>query len=145
MAFRFPLASVLSYRESVERREELALQKILMEMAQVRQTIDQLTGQIAQAQKTIERVMQKALPAVQMQSMLNQANAAIERKRALIAALEALEQKREQQLRAYQDAHRSRRMLSDMAKQRRAAWDQERVKSQQKFLDDIFAARARRG
>jgi flagellar export protein FliJ len=141
MAFRFPLASVLS----LERREELALQKILMEMAQVRQTIDQLTGQIAQAQKTIERVMQKALPAVQMQSMLNQANAAIERKRALIAALEALEQKREQQLRAYQDAHRSRRMLSDMAKQRRAAWDQERVKSQQKFLDDIFAARARRG
>jgi flagellar export protein FliJ len=145
MAFRFPLASVLSYRESVERREELALQKILMEMAQVRQTIDQLTGQIAQAQKTIERVMQKALPAVQMQSMLNQANAAIERKRALIAALEALEQKREQQLRAYQDAHRSRRMLSDMAKQRRTAWDQERAKSQQKFLDDIFAARARRG
>jgi flagellar export protein FliJ len=145
MAFRFPLASVLSYRESLERREEFALQKIQMEMAQVRQTIDQLTGQIAKAQQTIERVMRTALPAVQMQSMLNQANAAVARKRALIASLAVLEQKREQQLSAYQDAHRSRRMLSDMAKQRRDAWEQERVKSQQKFLDDIFAARARRG
>jgi flagellar export protein FliJ len=145
MAFRFSLASVLSYRESLERREELALQRIQMEMAQVRKAIDQLTGQIAQAQQTIERVMQKALPAMQMQSMLNQANAAGERKRALLASLEALEQKRQQQMRTYQDAHRSRRMLSDMAKQRRDAWEQERVKSQQKFLDDIFAARARRG
>jgi flagellar export protein FliJ len=144
MAFRFPLASVLGYRESLERREELALQKIQMEMAQVRHTIDQLTKQIAEAQKTIERVMQKALPAVQMQGLLNHANAAVDRKRALVASLETLEQQRRQQMRAYQDAHRSRRMLSDMAARQRDAWEQDHVKSQQKFLDDIFAARARR-
>lgn len=145
MGLRFPLASVLSYRESLERREELALQKILMEMAQVRQAIENLAGQIADARATIEQAMQKALPAVQMQSMLNQANAAADRKRALIASLEALEQKRQQQMRAYQEAHRSRRMLSDMAEQKRDAWELERVKAQQKFLDDIFASRAQRG
>jgi flagellar export protein FliJ len=145
MSFRFPLASVLSYRESLERREELALEKIQMEMAQIRHAIEQLTGQIAEAQKTIERILQKVLPAAQMQAMLNHTNAAVTRKHALIASLETLEQQRRQQMRIYQDAHRSRRMLSDMAARQRGAWEQEHAKSQQKFLDDIFAARARRG
>ena len=80
MAFRFPLASVLSYRESLERREELALQKIQMEMTRLRQAIQQLNVQIAEAHHTIERVMQKPLAAFQMQSMLQQANAAAARR-----------------------------------------------------------------
>ena len=44
----------------------------------------------------------------------------------------------------YQLAHRNRQMLTDMSTRQREAYDQERVRAEQKFLDDIFAARLQR-
>jgi len=145
MAFRFPLATVLRYRDSVEEREERALRRILLEIARTRHQIDQLTLQIARAQETRNNAMHEPLSAFQLQCMLIEIDAAGNRKKALIESLATLERQRVIQMSAYQAAHRDRQMLSDMATRQRDAYEQERAKAQQKFLDDIFAARAQRG
>lgn len=145
MAFRFPLASVLGFRESVERREELALEKVHLEIATVQRAAEQLTEEIANAHRAAENALQEALPASHLHTMLNEANAAREKKKALLESLQTLEQRRDHQAKVYQTAHRARRMLSDMADRQKDAWEQDMARSQQKFLDDIFGSRGQRG
>jgi flagellar export protein FliJ len=144
MAFRFSLATVLRFRESVEKREELALQKILLEIARTKQRIAQRSAEIALAQEARNKALQHALPAFELQSLTGDVNAALERKKALVESLLPLERQRAAQTATYQAAHRDRQMLSDMAARQRDAYELERARSEQKALDDIFAARASR-
>jgi flagellar export protein FliJ len=144
MAFRFPLATVLRFRDNVERREELALQKILQEIARTRLQIEQLNAAIVQAQADRNKSLLQSISAYQLQVMARDVDAMIDRKKALIESLVPLEQKRQTQMLAYQAAHRARQMLSDMATRQRDAYEQQQARAQQKFLDDIFAARAQR-
>jgi len=144
MAFRFSLATVLLFRQSVEKREELALQKILMEMARTRKEIQEITTAIAAAHAARNQAMLNPLPASHVQDMLSDTDAAAERKKKLIESLAVLEREHQAQTRKYQAAHRDRQMLSDMQSRQREAYDQERARATQKFLDDIFAARLHR-
>lgn len=145
MAFRFGLAAVLRFRESIEKREELALQQVQLQMAQTQHAIDALTAQIANAQQARNHAMREPLPAVHLQAMLLDADAAVERRKALQDALHKLEQLRVQRMQIYQAAHRGRQMLSDIRAREQEAYDQERVRLQQKVLDDIFGSRHQRG
>jgi flagellar export protein FliJ len=144
MAFRFPLAAVLRLRESIEQREERALQKIQLEMARVSHQIDQLTASIAKEQQAREQALKQPIPAVELQTMLWDAQAAVEKKKALIEALHALEEQRIQQMNVYQAAHRDHETLLNMAAEQRSAYELEQARAQQKFLDDIFIGRRHR-
>jgi flagellar export protein FliJ len=144
MAFRFSLATVLRYRDSMEKRAELALKRVLMEIARTRLQIEQLTRQIARAQAAIEKTLQQPVSAIHLQCMVSEIDAFVDRKKGLIESLAALERQRQLQMQAYQAAHRDRKMLSEMANRQREAYEQDRARREQKFVDDIFAARARR-
>lgn len=144
MAFQFTLATVLRLKRSIEKQEELALQKILVQISQVRHEADTLTADIARARQSLDKAMQQPLPAVQVESMIDQINDAIRRKQALLDSLAELHRQREMQTRKYQASHNSRKMLSDMEARQRDAYVQERVRAEQKFLDEIFASRAQR-
>jgi flagellar export protein FliJ len=145
MAHRFSLASVLRFRESVEQQEELALRKLQLETAGAQRSVEQATMEIAIAQQTRERAMQQPIPAAQLQAMLRAAEAAIERKKKLLAILHKLEEQRAEQMRRYQAAHRDRQMLTDLADRQQDAHELRQVKAQQKMVDDLFASRHRRG
>jgi len=145
MKFHFPLETVLRFRESVEQREELELQKAQLEVAGVTRAIEQTTAEIENAQKARERAMQQAIPAAQLQAMVKEAEAAVERKKHLETTLHDLERQRDERLKAWQAAHRKRRMLSDMETRQQAVHEQEQVKTQQKQLDDLFGSRHQRG
>lgn len=145
MAFRFNLASVLAVRESLERREELALTKIQLEMARVRHEIENVNAELAEAQRMREECMREPIPAVQLQTMLRAADAAAERKKKLVASLVVLDRQRGEQMCAYQSARRARQVLSDLRAQHLELWEQEQVRTQQKILDDIFVSRSQRG
>jgi len=145
MAFRFPLASVLAFRESLERREELALTKIQLEMARVQHEIEQLTAELVAAQRARDESMRRPIPAAKLQEMLHASDAVAERKKKLQETLAGLEQQRSEQLRAYHAAHRARQVLTDLRIQHHDAWDQRQARAQQKMLDDVFASRSRRG
>ena len=144
MGFRFPLAPVLRFRESIEKREELALQKVQLEVARVRRRIDELTDELSKASDAREKEMQKCLSAYRLQHMEAETNAALEAKQTLFATLEALQRQRDMQMKLYQAAHGGRQMLTDLLTQTRNEWELDLEKAQQKRLDDIFASRLQR-
>lgn len=144
MAHRFPLATVLRYRESVEKREELALQQIELAVARLRRTLQQVSDEIAKAQALREKKMRQPLTAFEVQAMLGDVSIALERRRALVTQLHELEERRNQNFQAYQTARRNRRMVDEVLTRQRDAYQVEQVRNEQKFLDDLFGARSQR-
>lgn len=145
MAFRFPLDTVLRYRESLEKREETALERVQLEILQVRRAIQQLDEEIAGAQQAREAKLRESMSAFQLQAMLDDVNITVEKKRKLQEELEQLEQLRKERMKAYQAAHRGRQMLSDIRTRQQDAYELDAARRQQKALDDLFATRGRRG
>lgn len=144
MPFRFPLATVLRVRESVQRQEELKLQKIVFEMALLNRQVNQLTADIAEAFHAEERAMRRAIPASQVQLLVWTMQAAKEKRAALELDRQTLEQQREQQLKIYHAAHRSCETLIDLRDSQRDDYEHERARTDQKRLDDMFVSRRRR-
>lgn len=144
MPFRFPLATVLRVRESLEKHEERALQKIQLEMARVSHQIEELTARIAKSHDAREKAMAQPIPARDLHTLLWEVQAAGEKKKALHRELQTLEQQRNEQIKVYQEAHRDRETMTDMSDKQRDVYEQEQARRQQKSLDDIFIARRHR-
>lgn len=144
MAFRFPLAIVLRLRQSLERREELALKTIAFECEQCRWSIERLSEQIVEAEKAREQMLRQPTSAFQLQSLLVEARVVAEQRRGLIDSLVLLERKRAEQLEVYRGARRDRQILSDLRSRKREEFNLQLDRAQQKRIDDIFAARAHR-
>ena len=142
MAFRFPLASVLRFRETVEKSEESALQKIQFEIARVHGRIEELDARIAQRSESLQRAMRHTLQANLMQTILEELQIDVEARQNISLTLEVLRQQREAQMRTYQAAHRGRQMLTEMLVQRRDAYELKQARTLQRQLDDVFAARS---
>ena len=144
MAFRFSLATVLRVRESIEQREERALQRIQLEMARVLRQIEELSAAIARAHDAQEEALRQPIPAGYLHGLLWEAQAADVRREALLSTLQTLEQQRDKQMKVYQAAHRNHETLISMKRDRRNAYELEQTRTQQKSLDDIFMARRHR-
>jgi flagellar export protein FliJ len=144
LAFRFTLAQVLRVRQSIERREELALQRAELEVARAHRRIEELADNLAKAAKARDEAIRQPMRAFELQSMNAEMNSIALQREAVLASLEKLKQQRDAQRKAYQAAHTARQMLTDMSAQQRAEYDQEQTRAQQKRLDDIFAARLKR-
>jgi flagellar export protein FliJ len=145
MGFRFTLESVLRFREGLEKREELTLQKIQDEVAQVRSRIDELTEEISKANLRRDDAMRMWMQASELKNLQDELTAAVNAREALLIELEGLKEKRDAQMKVYQAARVNRRMLTDMEKQKREEWVQEQARKEQKRLDDIFSSRLQRG
>jgi flagellar export protein FliJ len=145
MPFRFTLATVLRVRESVQRQEERALQKILFEMARVAHQIDRLSTEISAACDDEERAMQRPIPASQVQLLVWKKQAAVEKRTAFIRHLQVLEQERDRQLQCYHAAYRNSETLIELRNSQQENYALKKARDDQKRLDDIFAARRQRG
>jgi flagellar export protein FliJ len=144
MAFHFPLAIVLKLRESVEEREERALQRIQAEIVLVENQIEEMNQLIANSILERERILQSLSPAYRLHCVLGDAQAAEDQKLMLFEQLQGLEQLRQEQVKVYHAAHRDRETLTNMSDEQRGLYEQEQVRTQQKTLDDIFIARHHR-
>lgn len=144
MPFRFPLASVLRVRESIEKREEVALQAAQLEVARVRRRIDELTDEMRSAWEKRERALKQSTQANRLQAMQVEINAAMEAKKVLVETLQTLRRRRDEQMKIYKNAHTGRQMLTDLMDQKKSAYEQEQVRAEQKTLDLIIAARWQR-
>jgi len=144
MAFRFPLATVLRVRESMEQREERSLKRIQLEMARVLRQIEELSAEIAKAHDAQEEALRRPIPAGHLHSLLWEAQSAAERRKALLHILQTLEQQRDQQMKVYQAAHRAHETMLSMLRAQRSAYELEQARTQQKYIDDIFIARRHR-
>lgn len=142
MAFKFPLATVLRLRESVEKREELTMQTIQVEVARLRQSIDALSSDIELRFQNLQKRMEEPVEANQLQLDLSEINRSIEKRQDLLLALEVALHRHTDQSKVYRAAARARQTLTEMEAESRAAYDQKQDRIQQKFLDDIFVARS---
>jgi flagellar export protein FliJ len=145
MGFRFTLESVLRFREGIEKREELALQKIQREVARVRRRIDELTEGLAKADNEREHSLQSWIQAFQLKDLQNEIGAAVDARQVQLETLATLKSQGDEQMKVYQAARVNRRMLTDLQKQQREAWEQSQLRMEQKRTDDLFASRAQRG
>lgn len=144
MGFRFTLASVLRVRDSIEKREELALQRVQFEILRVQQRVEGISAEIARMQIESDRAIALPAPAYRLQDILSEMKAAIEARQSLIDSLVPLEQEKERRMTAYQEAHAGRQLLTDMLIEQRASYSLEQVRRQQKFLDEVFSSRSSR-
>jgi flagellar export protein FliJ len=144
MAFRSALKPVLSVREIIEKREEVALKRAQLEVTRVRRRIEELTDELAKANLERDQALLKSVQANRLQSMQGEINAANETKQLLNDTLKTLKSQRDTQMKVYTTAHSGRRMLSEFLAQQKNQYEQEQMKVQQKRLDDIVATRWQR-
>jgi len=119
----------------------MSLKTAQLEVARVRRRIDELTEEMAKASQERGRALQNSISANRLQSMQVEINAAIEAKQTLLETLQTLTLQRDMQMEIYRDAHRGRRVLTELRAQKRNLYEQEELRRQQKQLDEIFAAR----
>jgi flagellar export protein FliJ len=144
MAFRFTLAAVLRYRESVEQREYLALQKIQQEIAQTEALIHRFQEQHSAARKCREAELARGIASIHLQAVY-EAELALEKQLdRLQAQRQELEGKRRQCLKTYQLARQKREVLDNLRVRQLEAYRRAQAKRQQNTLDDIFLSRHRR-
>lgn len=141
MVFRFPMASVLRWREGIEKKEELALQQVQFELTRVRNRIDEITEELAKASRDREEALQRWTQANELRGMQDEMNAAADARQILLETLATLKKQKEEQMAIYRAARVNRRMLTDLEEQQRETWEQEQVRADQKRLDDVFTAR----
>ena len=144
LAFKFALAAVLKVRENLETKAEMALQKIQFELARVCCRIDELAGELERVRLRREAALQKPIAACHLQSIQAEIETVKEEQATLLETLEVLKKQRDAQMKLYQTAHSNREMMSDLLAQKRALWNQEQARMDQKRLDDIYASRHNR-
>jgi len=145
MGFRFTLASVLRFREGIEKREELSLQRVQFEAARVRRRIDELTEELTKAGNEREEALQGCIQAFRLKNLQDEMNAALEARQALLETLATLKKQSQEQMKIYQAARVNRRMLTDLQKKQLEAWEQNQHRIEQKRVDDAYTARMQRG
>jgi len=143
MAFRFTLDAVLRFRESVEHSEEAVLLRIVQQILETEQQLDQVEAEQVRIRESREQDLALKLPGVHLMDI---AMRELELKTAadgLRSQLRQLEQERVNQLAVYQTARRDRQVLTELRQQQRQRHQLEQKRQEQKTLDDLFLARAR--
>ncbi len=135
---------MLRVRESIETREERALQAIQLDVSRALRAIEELGAAIGGAQRAREAALRQTISGGYLHSLLWEEQAAEQGLRLLLGKLQVLEQERDKQMQVYQAAHREREMLSDMMKKQKELYEREWLRDEQKRLDDIFMARRHR-
>ena len=145
MAFRFALAAVLKYRESLEQREYLALEKTQQEIVQTKIALDQCEKRRSAATRRREADLRRGVTSVHLQAAYEEETALEEQGEKLRAHLRQLQVQRENCLKAYELARRNRELLDKLRTRQLDAYRHDQAKRQQATLDDVFLSRRRRG
>jgi flagellar FliJ protein len=144
MAFHFPLAAVLRYRESIEQREYLALEKIQQQITWVEQQIHQTENQFSTAVQRRADELARGISAAEMQSAYGYETALEQQKEALRIQWRELKLKWRQQLTSYEQARRNRETLGKLREKQLEVFNREQAKRGQAVIDDLFLSRRRR-
>jgi flagellar protein FliJ len=145
MSFQFPLAAVLRYRESLEQREYLALERIQQEVTRVELRIRQVEEACSTASQTRAAELARGIRAVEVQAAYEYQKALDQQREALLTLLQELKMKWRQQLASYELARRNRETLEKLREKQFDIYVREQAKREQSVIDDIFLSRRGRG
>jgi len=141
MPFRFSLAAVLRLRESVVRREYLALEKVLQQIAQLETEAARLAQQDEAQAKARAVELARGTPAYHLQCLGECERELQRRKDALASKRKEMELKRQQQQQAYDQARQKHELLQGMRQRQLETYQRDAARREQKNQDDLFLAR----
>ena len=146
MPFQFSLAAVLRYRESLEQREYLVLEKLQQEVALLERKVHQIEQACLAATQDRKVQLAQGMRAADLQSAYRY-QVALEKQRELLRTqMQEARLKWQRQLQSYKTARRKRETLDHLRSHQLAAYRQQQAKREQNTLDDIFLSRrGRRG
>jgi flagellar export protein FliJ len=144
MPFHFPLAAVLKFRESVERREYLALVRIHHETMAVEAQLRQTEELRLAAVQHREADLTKGVPSVLLQDEFHREFALEQRRDALKGKLKEIKLQHAAHLKSYRDARQKREVIDELRKHNLEAYTRKQAKQQQAAMDDLFLSRHRR-
>jgi flagellar export protein FliJ len=145
MAFHFSLAAVLRFRESIEQREYLALERIQQEIGRVELRINQIERDFSVAAQGRAKELAEGTRAAVMQSAYEYEKALEQEIERLRKEWQELKIRWKQQLAYYELARRNRETLDKLREKQLSAYTQELAKREQAVVDDLFLSRRRRG
>jgi flagellar export protein FliJ len=141
MPFHFPLATVLRYRESIEQRERLALEKIQQEIAGVELQIRQTNDARSVASENRIAGLSQGTSAAEMQAGYEYQKTLEQLSEILRARLQDSKKKWQQQLVTYEAARRNRETLDNLREKQHEVYNREQAKREQAAADDLFLSR----
>jgi flagellar FliJ protein len=141
MSFRFSLAAVLRLREIEEEREERALTDLLRQINEVQAAILAIESRLRELAGERDILLRSSQPAREMQETEETRKSLTTRLKDREQQLSRLEELQMEQMARYQQAHRGRKMLSEMRDAQRAVWQAQRLRREQSTADDVFLAR----
>jgi flagellar biosynthesis chaperone FliJ len=145
MSFQFSLAAVLSFRESLEQREYLALERIQSEIGRTEAQILEIGEKLGTMTQLRETELFRGIRSVHLQQAYED-ELALERHLNLLQdRLRELKSRRQQQLKSYDLARQKRRVLDELRSHQLEIYTREQARRQQILLDDLFLARRKRG
>jgi flagellar export protein FliJ len=145
MTFRFRLAAVLRFRQSVEHSEEAALHRIVQDIAAAELELQKVEARQDRLRAQREQDLTRKLPAVHLVEIAERELDLKNTADGLRLQLLQLETQRFQQMAIYQAARQERQVLSELHERERQAHQLEQRRQEQKMLDDLFLARGKAG
>jgi flagellar export protein FliJ len=141
MAFRFPLAAILHFRQSIEHQQELRLRAANQQVARGQHVIETIDARRQAVQAEQARELGVGVTAAELRFGL-QCEAELLRLRGEFEIqLVRLQQLREQQREIFQQARRNRETMEAVRDEQLDLYKQEAARREQRELDDLFLLR----
>jgi flagellar export protein FliJ len=141
MAFRFSLAALLRFRQSLEHQQELLLQEATQNVLAARQRVEEAGRMLAAMAAENAGKLQAGVTAAELQFDLLCRSLAAERRQALEKQLAVCEKARAQRLQAFQQARQQREAVDALRRRQFELYHEQETRREQRRLDDMFLLR----
>jgi flagellar export protein FliJ len=141
MAFHFPLETVLRFRRSQERQQELLLEEANHRVNLVRQAIDELDRYLAELTACLDRQLNSGVTAAEIQFDQLRRSLLHHRRREMEKEMAQRMHERRQCLEALQKARQQREVVDTLRRHQMQLYRQQENRQQQRRLDDLFLLR----
>lgn len=144
MAFRFSLNTLLTYREALEQRELLALERVQQEVLGVELQIRGVQQEQAAIVENRQSHLSRGMKACELQALVEAEVQLEQLKCELTEALHKSMLKREECLSTYREIRRKRELLEKLRSRKLAEYTREQSQAEQRRIDDVYLSRRKR-
>lgn len=141
MAFRFSLETLLRFRQSLERRQEILLQAANQRVALARSEIENLERYLEYRRTTRSAELNRGAFASELQFEILGDDALRKRGQVLDQELSRLQALRDQELDRFHKARADREAVESIRDRQRIAYNEDQKRRAQRHLDDLFLMR----
>ncbi|MBI3476230.1 MAG: hypothetical protein HY010_10885 [Acidobacteria bacterium] len=144
MPFRFSLAAVLRIRESLEHKEQLALEQCYRQLFSLQQHLSKQDEHISRIRAGYEELVMRGSKAADLQELLEQRFQAERQREAILQQLTEAQEKLRQQIDRYRSARQQRETVGQVRSSRFEEYQKRESLAEQKGRDDLFLLRRQR-